>query len=285
MVKANYNRSGLNSEKPFWSFCYGKKYLLLMHEYEEVYDEGTMAFSRDLPASCILEAGGADQDDDDVLDAYSDHRSDGDDSRSATPVHRQSRYRDRGGSGGGGMGSGGSGGGGMGSGGGGMGSSGSGSSGSGRSATPAPMGSGMGSSMGSGMGSDRGGDGDDSRSATPVHRQSRYRDRGGSGGGGMGRDRGGDGGAAKRARSSKTQIEAQRHANAVVAEAMKHAGLTSGGDDHAGRSETRLNRAAQIRELLAAEKDVVGSDEWSAQVKLRLRDQINTLMELQQRDL
>ena len=100
VVKANYNKSGLNSEKPFWSFCYGKKYLLLMHEYEEQYHEDMRAFSRDLPASCVLEAG-------DALGTYRDHGGGGDDSS------------DSGGGSGGGGGCGSSGGGGSGSGGGG----------------------------------------------------------------------------------------------------------------------------------------------------------------------
>jgi hypothetical protein len=108
VVKANYNKSGLNSEKPFWSFCYGKKYLLLMHEYEERYDEGMRAFSRDLPASCVLEAG-------DALGTYRDHGGGGDDSSDSGGDDSS----DSGGGSGGGGGSGSSGGGGSGSGGGG----------------------------------------------------------------------------------------------------------------------------------------------------------------------
>ena len=107
VVKANYNKSGLNSEKPFWSFCYGKKYLLLMHEYEERYDEGMRAFSRDLPASCVLEAG-------DALGTYRDHGGGGDDSSDSGGDDSS----DSGGGSGGGGGSGSSGGGGSGSGGG-----------------------------------------------------------------------------------------------------------------------------------------------------------------------
>jgi hypothetical protein len=103
VVKANYNKSGLNSEKPFWSFCYGKKYLLLMHEYEERYDEGMRAFSRDLPASCVLEAG-------DALGTYRDHGGGGDDSSDSGGDDSS----DSGGCSGGGGGSGSSGGGGSG---------------------------------------------------------------------------------------------------------------------------------------------------------------------------
>ena len=187
VVKANYNKSGLNSEKPFWSFCYGKKYLLLMHEYEERYDEGMRAFSRDLPASCVLEAG-------DALGTYRDHGGGGDDSSDSGGDDSS----DSGGGSGGGGGSGSSGGGGSGSGGGG---------GSGGDSTDfvvdlrTPLRS-------------RG-------AAKPVSRQIGSSSNSGDGSGGDG------GTTAKRTRLSKRQKEAvrgQRQANAAASSAPPAAG-------------------------------------------------------------
>ena len=253
VVKANYNKSGLNSEKPFWSFCYGKKYLLLMHEYEERYDEGMRAFSRDLPASCVLEAG-------DALGTYRDHGGGGDDSSDSGGDDSS----DSGGGSGGGGGSGSSGGGGSGSGGGG----GSGSSGGG------------GSCSGGGGGS--GGDSTDfvvdlrtplrSRGAAkPVSRQIGSSSNSGDGSGGDG------GTTAKRTRLSKRQKEAvrgQRQANAAASSAPPAAGTV-----HVDPSERAMNRAQQLNDLIDAESKMRGNDDWSERLKLQIRERIQKLME------
>jgi hypothetical protein len=282
VVKANYNKSGLNSEKPFWSFCYGKKYLLLMHEYEEQYHEDMRAFSRDLPASCVLEAG-------DALGTYRDHGGGGDDSSDSGGDDSSDSGGGSGGGGGGGSGGGGSGssgGGGSGSGGGGgSGSSGGGGSGGGGSGSSGGGGSGSGGGGGSGS-SGGGGSGGDSTdfvvdlrtplrsrgAAKPGSRQSGSSSNSGDGSGGDG------GTTAKRTRLSKRQKEAvrgQRQANAWAASSAPPAA----GTVHVDPSERAMNRAQQLNDLIDAESKMRGNDDWSERLKLQIRERIQKLME------